>query len=155
MSSTPLTCCSIGAATVWATTTALAPGKLQSTWTVGGEMCGNWARGTKNSAGATNLAPHSYFMAISSHPPVVMFVSSHTSRHHADGRKELFNVREDEREQFNMIKRQADVARRLSAKLIGWRIETGAIMPQRNPAADPKWPGLQLTGDQKPTPLAK
>lgn len=48
---------------------------------------------TQSDSGATNLAPHSYFMAISSHPPVVMFVSSHTSRHHADGRKDtLRNV---------------------------------------------------------------
>lgn len=48
---------------------------------------------TQDAAGVCNLAPHSYFMAISSHPPVVMFVSSHTSRHHKGGRKDtLRNV---------------------------------------------------------------
>src|ERR1700677_4496392 len=37
MFSTPLTCCSIGAATVSATTWALAPGYVQSTDTLGGD----------------------------------------------------------------------------------------------------------------------
>jgi hypothetical protein len=41
MRSTPLTCCSIGAATVSATTWALAPGYVQSTWIVGGVTEGN------------------------------------------------------------------------------------------------------------------
>src|SRR5215217_4891994 len=40
MSSTPLTCCSIGVATDSATTWALAPGYRQSTWTTGGETGG-------------------------------------------------------------------------------------------------------------------
>ncbi len=46
MFSTPLTCCSIGVATVSETTWALAPGKVQSTWTVGGEIGGYMAMGS-------------------------------------------------------------------------------------------------------------
>jgi flavin reductase (DIM6/NTAB) family NADH-FMN oxidoreductase RutF len=43
--------------------------------------------------GTANLAPHSYFMAVSSHPPIVMFVSTHSSRHDPAGRKDtLRNV---------------------------------------------------------------
>src|SRR6476620_9026926 len=45
MFSTPLTCCSMGAATVAATTWALAPGYWQATWMVGGVMSGYWATG--------------------------------------------------------------------------------------------------------------
>ena len=46
MSSTPLTCCSIGAATVSATTWALAPGYWQVTLTVGGDTGGYIAIGS-------------------------------------------------------------------------------------------------------------
>ncbi len=74
---------------------------------------------------------------------------------HADGRRELFNVREDEGEKINLVEKRADVARRLAGKLAAWRNESGAIMPQKNPAADPNWPGLQLTGGEKPTPIAR
>ncbi len=74
---------------------------------------------------------------------------------HADGRRELFNLHDDESEKINLIEKKPDVAKRLAAKLAAWRKETGAVMPQRNPAADPKWPGLQLTGDEKPIPVAK
>src|SRR5947209_5906068 len=50
MPSTPLTCCSIGAATDSATSLALAPGYMQVTDTVGGVMDGNWARGSVKTA---------------------------------------------------------------------------------------------------------
>src|ERR1700722_2842656 len=50
MPSTPLTCCSIGAATVSATTRALAPGYDAETSTVGGAISGYWATGRVNSA---------------------------------------------------------------------------------------------------------
>src|SRR6478609_5184340 len=50
MPSTPLTCCSIGAATVSATTWALAPGYEADTSTVGGAISGYWATGRVNSA---------------------------------------------------------------------------------------------------------
>src|SRR5882762_1879184 len=45
MSSTPLTCCSMGAAIVSDTTWALAPGYWQLTCTVGGAICGYSASG--------------------------------------------------------------------------------------------------------------
>ena len=41
-----------------------------------------------NQNGGANLAPHSYFNAVSSSPPVVMFSSTRSSRHHPDGRKD-------------------------------------------------------------------
>src|SRR6516165_10581040 len=50
MFSTPLTCCSIGAATVSATTWALAPGYWQVTTTVGGAIGGYIAIGSDQSA---------------------------------------------------------------------------------------------------------
>src|SRR5512135_46932 len=50
MFSTPLTCCSIGVATDSETSWALAPGQVQSTCTIGGEICGYWATGSVNSA---------------------------------------------------------------------------------------------------------
>src|SRR6516162_2681232 len=50
MPSTPLTCCSIGAATVSATTWALAPGYDADTSTVGGVISGYWAIGSVNRA---------------------------------------------------------------------------------------------------------
>src|SRR3954453_10945117 len=46
MFSTPTICCSIGAATVSATTLALAPGYWQVTETVGGVISGYWATGS-------------------------------------------------------------------------------------------------------------
>src|ERR1019366_10636814 len=48
--STPLTCCSMGAATVSTTTLALAPGYDADTSTVGGVISGYWATGRVNSA---------------------------------------------------------------------------------------------------------
>src|SRR5271156_2081636 len=45
MSWEPLTCCSMGAATDCATTSALAPGKVVDTVTWGGTTCGYWAIG--------------------------------------------------------------------------------------------------------------
>src|SRR5471030_1733224 len=50
MPSTPLTCCSMGAATVSATTCALAPGYDADTSTVGGVISGYCATGKVNSA---------------------------------------------------------------------------------------------------------
>src|SRR6266436_1744531 len=50
MPSTPLTCCSIGAATVSATTWALAPGYWIVTATAGGVIGGYCAMGRANSA---------------------------------------------------------------------------------------------------------
>src|SRR4029077_7640163 len=50
MPSTPLICCSMGAATVSATTWALAPGYAAETSTVGGAISGYWAIGKVNRA---------------------------------------------------------------------------------------------------------
>src|SRR5260370_31533710 len=50
MFSTPLTCCSMGAATVSATTWALAPGYDADTSTVGGAISGYCATGRVNRA---------------------------------------------------------------------------------------------------------
>lgn len=72
-----------------------------------------------------------------------------------DGRRELFNLRADPREQSNLIERQPGVAKRLAVRLDAWRRATGAILPQKNPAADPQWPGFGLTGEQRPTPPAR
>src|SRR6516225_5095683 len=46
MFSTPLTCCSMGAATASATSCALAPGYVQVTCTVGGVILGNCDNGS-------------------------------------------------------------------------------------------------------------
>src|SRR5215831_17092953 len=73
---------------------------------------------------------------------------------HADGRRELFHLAHDPGEKVNLVVKRADVVKRLAARLDRWRKETGAIMPQKNPAADPQWPGFQLTGQEKPTPPA-
>src|SRR5215471_3303983 len=52
MSCAPLTCCSIGAATDCATTSALAPAKLVDTETWGGTTCGYCAIGRDRAARA-------------------------------------------------------------------------------------------------------
>src|SRR4030095_16445934 len=52
MSWAPLTCCSIGAATDCATTSAFAPGKLVVTVTWGGTTCGYCAIGRPSAARA-------------------------------------------------------------------------------------------------------
>lgn len=73
----------------------------------------------------------------------------------ADGRRELYNLRDDPGEQTNLVDRRADVAKRLYARLDAWRKETRAVMPKKNPSADPNWPGFELVGEQKPTPPVK
>lgn len=69
-----------------------------------------------------------------------------------DGRKELYNLREDVSEMHNLVRKEPAVASRLAAKLNRWRTESGAQMPRRNPNADPAWPGWGLTGEEKATP---
>lgn len=68
-----------------------------------------------------------------------------------NGRHELYNLRNDESEKVNLIDKEPDIARKLGAQLDAWRKKAGAIMPQKNPTADPAWPGFQLTGEEKPT----
>jgi hypothetical protein len=67
-------------------------------------------------------------------------------------RRELFNLREDPGETSNLVLRRPEIGARLFAQLDAWRKQTGAIMPTRNPHADPGWPGWQLTGEERPTP---
>jgi arylsulfatase A-like enzyme len=71
---------------------------------------------------------------------------------HADGRRELFNLRADQSETRNLLQKEPAVVKRLAARLDEWRKKAGAIMPQKNPNADPAWPGWGLTGAEKPTP---
>lgn len=71
---------------------------------------------------------------------------------HEDGRRELFHLTEDIGERHNLIQREPKKAAELYAKLDAWRRRTHAIMPTRNPDADPNWHGMGLTGEQKPTP---
>ena len=70
---------------------------------------------------------------------------------HQDGRHELFNLRQDVSEKRNLIRQEPKLAQRLISKLESWRREAGAILPQKNPNADPAWPGWDLTGEEKPT----
>jgi arylsulfatase A len=74
---------------------------------------------------------------------------------HADGRRELFNLREDEGETANLAARRPEVVRRLAAKLEAWRAATGAVSPRKNPDADPNWPGFGLSGAERPTVPAR
>ena len=74
---------------------------------------------------------------------------------HAGGRRELFNLREDPSEMTNLIARRPEIAKSLALKLDAWRKATGAVQPRRNPDANPNWPGFELTGEEKPTPVAK
>lgn len=70
---------------------------------------------------------------------------------HENGRRELFRVADDPGERRNLIRREPKVAARLMAQLNAWRKQAGAVMPEKNPKADPAWPGFQLTGDERPT----
>ncbi len=69
---------------------------------------------------------------------------------HKDGRRELFDLDQDPGEARNLINTEPAVARKLAATLEQWRKKSGAIMPRKNPNADPAWPGWGLTGEEKP-----
>lgn len=69
-------------------------------------------------------------------------------------RRELYNLARDQSETTNLVEREPGKARELSAKLQKWLKQTGAIIPSKNPNADPAWPGWNLTGAEKPTPPA-
>jgi flavin reductase (DIM6/NTAB) family NADH-FMN oxidoreductase RutF len=43
---------------------------------------------TINADGIANLAPHSYFNGVANEPPILLFVSTHSSRHDGQGRKD-------------------------------------------------------------------
>lgn len=69
-------------------------------------------------------------------------------------REELFNLRADPGETRNLIRREPGRARQLASQLDAWLAQTRAIIPSKNPNADPSWPGWNLTGAEKPTPPA-
>jgi arylsulfatase A len=71
---------------------------------------------------------------------------------HKDGRRELYHLRDDQSETRNLVERQPAIARKLAARLDEWRRKSGAIMPRKNPNADPAWPGWGLRGEEPPTP---
>lgn len=71
---------------------------------------------------------------------------------HIGGRREMFNLRDDPGETRNLIEREPATARRLQTRLDAWLKETGAVMPKKNPKADPSWPGWRHTGEEKPIP---
>ncbi len=70
-------------------------------------------------------------------------------------RQELFNLRLDPSETQNLINREAAIGQKLAARLDAWLKDSGAIIPSRNPNADPAWPGWNLTGALNPTPPAR
>jgi arylsulfatase A len=74
---------------------------------------------------------------------------------HTNSRRELFNLRQDISETRNLIDKEPKIAKRLAVLLEGWRRKSGAIMPQKNPNADPAWPGWGLAGQEKPTSSAR
>ena len=53
-----------------------------------------------------------------------------------DGRFELYNLREDVSEEFDLAADQPEVRERLAGLLAGWRESVHALIPQRNP----HWP---------------
>ncbi len=63
-----------------------------------------------------------------------------------DGRRELFNVREDLGEKTDLAAAHADKVAALAAKLETWRKDVGARMPIANPTFDPTMPNGRLPG---------
>jgi arylsulfatase A-like enzyme len=57
--------------------------------------------------------------------------------YYEDGRRELFDLKNDISESRNLIVQQPDVARRLAESLDAWRKEVGAKMPTPNPSYRP------------------
>ena len=53
-----------------------------------------------------------------------------------DGALELFNLRRDVGEKYNLAELEPERARRMQAMLAEWRERTGAVMPGRNPGYD-------------------
>jgi arylsulfatase A len=55
-----------------------------------------------------------------------------------DGRVELFNLKKDLGETNDLASDQPEIAKRLAAELRAWRQEVGALVPEPNPARQPK-----------------
>jgi arylsulfatase A-like enzyme len=54
-----------------------------------------------------------------------------------DGTLELFNLRQDVSEKYNLAELYPERVQRMRAMLAQWREKTGAVMPPPNPAYDP------------------
>ena len=63
-----------------------------------------------------------------------------------DGRRELFNLREDLGEQKDLATSNSVEATALAAKLEAWRKDVGALMPTPNPDYDASQPSGRLPG---------
>ncbi len=69
-----------------------------------------------------------------------------------DGRRELYNLRDDIGERRNLINKEPARARRLYETLVGWRKSVNAAMPAPNPNYDPAHSSEGLTGYELATP---
>lgn len=69
-----------------------------------------------------------------------------------DGRLELYHLMSDAAERLNLVMKHGDRAKRMRAKLDGWRKAVGAVMPKVNPGYDPATADQGLTGKEAPTP---
>jgi arylsulfatase A-like enzyme len=63
-----------------------------------------------------------------------------------DDKRELFNLSDDIGEQNDLAAANADKVAALSAKLVTWQKDVGALMPIRNPKYDPAKPNGRLPG---------
>jgi arylsulfatase A len=68
-----------------------------------------------------------------------------------DSRVELFDLVNDPGEKTNLAAKDPARAKRLHAKLAGWRKQVNAAMPQPNPAYDATTADQGLTGAEPPT----
>ena len=69
-----------------------------------------------------------------------------------DGRLELFHLAEDVGEQRNLVRLEANRAKKLQGMLSDWRRSVDAAMPAPNPQYDPARSSEGLTGYEPPTP---
>jgi arylsulfatase A-like enzyme len=69
-----------------------------------------------------------------------------------DGRRELYNLRDDIGEHRNLVGREPTRAKRLYETLADWRKSVNASMPAPNPSYDPTLASEGLTGYEPPTP---
>ncbi len=69
-----------------------------------------------------------------------------------DGRVELFHLKSDPGERFNLANKHVGRTRELRARLDAWRKSVNAVMPRPNPAYDAATADQGLTGSEKPTP---
>lgn len=67
-----------------------------------------------------------------------------------DGRRELFNLREDLGEKQDLAAAHPDKVAALSVKLESWRKDVGALMPVKNAKFDPAKPNGRLPGGGMP-----